>query len=59
MLTKQRRYLNFTRISFYTLFLAKGVTGYKESISSRLYVRLKGTCWLASQPSTFKHRLIN
>jgi len=49
MLTQQQRCLNFTRSSFYTLFPAKGVTGYKEIISSRLDVRLKRTCSLASR----------
>jgi len=48
-LTQQRRYLNFTRNSFYALFLAKGVMGYKEIISSRIYVRLKGTCSLTGR----------
>jgi len=37
-LTKQRRYLNPARNSFYILFPAKGIVSYRQIISSRLYV---------------------
>jgi len=40
-LTQQWRYLNLTRNSFYSLFLAKCIVSYRKIISSRLYVRLK------------------
>jgi len=52
-LTKQWRYLNLTRNSFYILFLAKGIASYKKIISSRLYVCRKGTCSLGGR--AFKH----
>jgi len=39
--------LNLTRDIFYILFPAKGIVGYREIISSRLYICLKGTCSLA------------
>jgi len=42
-LTQQWRYLNLTRNSFYILFPAKGIVSYRQIISNRLYVRLKGT----------------
>jgi len=48
-LMKQWRYLKSTRHSFYILFLAKGIASYGQVIPSHLYVRLKGTCSLASQ----------
>jgi len=48
-LTQQWRYLNLIRNSFDILFSAKGILSYGEIISSRLYVRLKGTCSLASR----------
>ena len=48
-LMQQWKYLNLTRNSFYVLFPAKGVVSYRQVISSRLYVRLKGPCSLASR----------
>jgi len=48
-LTQQWRYLNLTRNSLYILLPAKGTMSYKQIISSRFYVRLKGTCSLASR----------
>ena len=42
-------YLNLIGNSFYILFPRKGIMSYKEIISSRLYVRSKGTCPLASR----------
>jgi len=41
-LTQQWLYLNLTRNNFYILFLAKGIVSFRQIISSRLYVRLKG-----------------
>jgi len=32
----------------YILFPAKGIVSYTQIISSRLYIRLKGTCSLAA-----------
>jgi len=46
-LTQQWQYLNLTRNSFYILFPAKGIVSYRQVVSSRLYVRLNGTCSLA------------
>ena len=46
--TQQWRYVNLARNSFYILFPAKGVVSYALIISSRLNVRSKGTCSLAS-----------
>jgi len=40
-------YLNLTRNSVYILFLAKGMMSYRQIMSSRRYVRLKGACSLA------------
>ena len=48
-LTQQWRYLNLTRNCFYILFPAKGIMSYRQINSIRLYVRLKGTCSLASR----------
>jgi len=48
-LTQQWRYQNLTTNSFYILFPARGIMSYKQIISGRLYVRLKGTCSLAGQ----------
>jgi len=48
-LTQQWRCLNFTRNSFYILFPAKDTANYRKTISSHLYVRLKGTGSLASR----------
>jgi len=48
-LTKQWRYLKLTRNIFYILFPAKGDISFRQIISSRLYVCLKGTCSLASR----------
>jgi len=39
--------LHLTRNSFYILFPAKGIMSCRQVISSRLYIRLKGTCSLA------------
>jgi len=36
--------MNVTRSSFYILFSAKGIVSYRQVISTRLYVRLNGTC---------------
>jgi len=47
-LTQQWRYLNLTRNSFYILFPAKRSMSYRQTISKRLYIRLKETCSLAS-----------
>jgi len=44
MVTQQEQNLNLTRNSFYVLFPAKGMMGYRQTISSCLYDRLKGTC---------------
>jgi len=43
-LTQQWQYPNLTRKSFYILFPAKGMVIYRQIISIRLYVRVKGTC---------------
>ena len=48
-LTQQRLYLNLNRNSFYILFLAKGIVSYRQIISSRLCLRIKGTCSLVSR----------
>jgi len=48
-LTQQRRHLNLTENSFYTLFPAKGIMSYRHVIPSCLYVPSKGTCTLASR----------
>jgi len=45
--TKMAVYLNLARNSFYILFPAKGIMSYRQIISSRFYVCLKGTCSLA------------
>jgi len=47
-LTQQCQYLNLTRNKFYILFLVKGSKSYRQIISNRLSIRLKGTCSLAS-----------
>jgi len=47
-LTQQWRYLNLTKNSFYILFPAEIIMSYRQIISSHLFVRLKGTCSLAS-----------
>jgi len=47
--TQQWRYLNLTRNSFHILFPAKSIISYRQIITSRLYVHLKGTCSLASR----------
>jgi len=39
ILTQQWRYLNLTRNSFTSLFPAKGIMSYRQTISSRLYIR--------------------
>jgi len=49
MLTQQWRYFNRTRNSFYVLFPAKGIMSYRQIISIRLYVRLKGIYSLAGR----------
>jgi len=46
-LTQQWRYLNLTKNSFYILNLAKCIVSYRQTISSRPYVRLKKACSLA------------
>ena len=48
-MTQQWRYLNFTRNSFYISLPAKGIMISRQIISSHLYLRLKGTCSLASR----------
>ena len=48
-LTQQRRYLNLTTNSFNILFFAKGMVSYKQIISSRFDVGLKGTCSLVGR----------
>jgi len=48
-LTQQWRYLNLARNSFFILFPAEYIVSYRQIISSRLYVRLKGTCSLVSR----------
>jgi len=44
MLTQTWRYLNLTRNSFYILIPTKGIGSYRQIISSRLCLSLKGTC---------------
>jgi len=48
-LTQQWRYLNLTRSRFDILFLTNGITCYRQIISKRPYIRLKGTCSLAGR----------
>ena len=43
----QWRYLNLTKNSFYILFPAESSVSYRQTISSRFYIRLKGTRSLA------------
>jgi len=47
--TQQWRYLNFTRNSLYIIFPAKDVVGYRETISSHLYVHSKEACSLTGR----------
>jgi len=48
-LMQKWQHLNLTRNSFYILFPAKCIVNYRELISSRLYVRLKGACSFAGR----------
>ena len=57
--TQQWRYLKLTRNSFYILFHAKGIVSYRQIISSRLYVRLRGTCSLAGRALVNKLNNVN
>jgi len=48
-LTQQWWCLNLITNSFFILFPAKGVMSYRQIISGRLYVCLKGICSFASR----------